>query len=257
MVNEYWNSNGGPSRGSKMARNEFIEFVIVEATSAAELAAMTFGDTNNGTSKLNSVFTFDLATLDSALAGASLTQFLPGTIIVVKGTGLGAQDLGYDPFSNTNDGWKIELVAGQGALDHPETVIDGNFSIDSTGDVVWISSGNPPANDTDTSGFIHAIGHDTNPGLIATTVAAAFGAENIVQSSLGTNRGFSNVGGATEVLASSTSTTMGVANSGANAAWITTNRLLAVPEPQRVGLMALGVLGALIRRKRNFHPRHG
>ncbi|MCB1208363.1 MAG: PEP-CTERM sorting domain-containing protein [Verrucomicrobiales bacterium] len=258
MINEFQNANGQMDAATKMARDEYIEFVIVEATSAAELAAMTFGDSNSGTSRLRSVFSFDEATLDLALSGSSLTQFLPGTIIVVKGTGLGTQELGYDPYANTTDSWKIELVAGQGAKDHPSTLIDGNLSLDTNGDVVWISSTLPTSN-TDTSGFIHALGYDNSPGEIASTVASVFGSENILNTRLSSGTAVSNVGGDTVSLVTSTSGSMGVANSAANAAWLTDTRLLAIPEPHRALLIVTGLLFSLIRRRRSplSFPSHG
>jgi hypothetical protein len=139
LVNEYRNSNGAQSFGTKMAADEYIEFVVGEQSTAAQLAALTFGDTNDGTSQLRSVFQFDQATLEQALLSAGRTDFLPGTIIVVKGASLGAQDLGYNPLSTNqgdSDAWSIQLVAGQGAVDHSEVLINGTLSIGNGGDVV-------------------------------------------------------------------------------------------------------------------------
>jgi len=257
MINEYGNGNGAVTPGTSMASNEFIEFVIVESTSSATLSAMTFGGTNDATSLMQGVFSFDKATLDTALANASLTAFVPGTIIVVKGTGLGAQDLTYNPFNNTTDSWKIELVAGQGAKDHPETLINGNISVGNNGEVIWISTDNPPTRNTDTSSLVHAIGHDNNPGLIANTVAATFGAENILRSTVATGRSVANVGDTTESLVSTTTQTMGVANGGTNSTWITSTRLAAIPEPHRAALLALGLALGTLRRSRSKSHRHG
>jgi hypothetical protein len=89
MVNEYLNaSTGGSEPGpllNKMAADEYIEFVITEDTSASTLASLTFGSTQAATSALKGVFGFDLTTLNSVLSAAGQTNFLAGTIIVVKG----------------------------------------------------------------------------------------------------------------------------------------------------------------------------
>jgi hypothetical protein len=250
MVNEYYNGSAAVGVGTKMARDEYIEFVIVEKTSSASLAAMTFGDSNDATSLLQGVFKFDQATLDQALANAGIQQFLPGTILVVKGTDLGAQQLDYNP---QGGGWSIQLTAGQGAVDHSERLINGNITLGNNGDVVWISSSNPPTRNTDTSGLIHAIGHDNAPGQIATTVSSVFGAENILNSTIATGRSVSNLGNTTESLQVVVGGTIGVANGGANSLWINGLRgasLNAVPEPGRAALMLVGLLGMICQRRR-------
>lgn len=258
MVNEIHNGSGAIGAGTKMARDEYIEFVIVEQATAADLASLTFGDSNDTTSQIQSVFHFDQATLQTALNNSSVSAFQAGTIIVVKGSGLGAQNLTYNPLSNNignADAWSIELVAGQGALDHPETLINGNMTFGNNGEVVWISTSNPPTRNNDTSGFISAIGYDSNPGTIANAVISQFGSENILQTTVATGRSVSNVGNTTESLVVSTTSTMGTSNGGANDTWIIgglrTNAALSLaPEPARIGLIALGSASMLLRRRR-------
>ncbi|MDB6075491.1 MAG: hypothetical protein JWO89_3131 [Verrucomicrobiaceae bacterium] len=258
-VNEFYNGTSAVSPGTKMASDEYIEFVIVDKTTAAELAALTFGDTNDTTSKLSGVFQFDQATLEAALAGSGLDAFQAGTIIVVKGAGLGAQNLSYNPLADNlsnSDAWSIELVAGQGAKDSAETKINGTINVGTGGDVVWISSSSPPKNNTDTSGFIHAIGYDIAPGKIAKDVIADFGSENILTSNLATGQVLSNVGSSTESLAMNANGTMGTGNGGLNDTWLigglrTSAALSLAPEPGRVALLALGSLVLLRRRKRS------
>jgi hypothetical protein len=255
MINEYRNGSGSVGPGTKMVRDEYIEFVITEETSAASLAALTFGDSNDATSMLQGVFSFDQTVLNQALSNAQLTKFLPGTLLVVKGMALGSQNLNYDPL---NGGWSIELVAGQGARDHSETLINGSISIGNNGDVVWISTSSPPTRNSDTSGFIHAIGHDNAPGLVANTVAAAFGSENILSAAIATGRSIANVGDTTESLAATTTGTMGSANGGQNSLWINGLRTLgvtSVPEPGR-GMFLAAAFGSLICRRHRQGGRH-
>lgn len=257
MINEYYNGSGSVGPGTKMVRDEYIEFVITQETSAASLAVLTFGDSNDATSLLQGVFSFDQSTLDQALSNAQLPSFLPGTLLVVKGIGSGSQNLNYAPL---NGAWSIELVAGQGARDHSETLINGSISIGNNGDVVWVSTSSPPTRNSDTSGFIHAIGHDNAPGNIANTVAAAFGAENILPAAIATGRSISNMGDTTESLAVTTASTMGNANGGQNSAWITGLRafgfgVTAAPEPSR-GMLLAAALGSLIWRRQRKGGSH-
>jgi len=135
LVNEYYNGSGLVSPGTKMVADEYIEFVIVQESTAASLASLSFGDSNEATSQLQAVFHFDQATLQQALDNAHLSAFLPGTMIVVKGTDLGPQSIAYDPL---NGNWDIQLVAGQGALGSTGTKINGAISVGNKGDTVWV-----------------------------------------------------------------------------------------------------------------------
>jgi len=256
MVNEYYNGSGTVGVGTKMVRDEFIEFVIVEESTASSLANLTFGDSNDATSQLQGVFRFDQSTLQQALDNAHLSAFLPGTMLVVKGIDLGPQSIAYDPL---NGNWDIELVAGQGALDSPETKINGNISIGNKGETVWISSTTPVRN-SDTSGFINAIGHTTTPGLIATTVASVFGSGNILPTTIPTGTAVANVGDTSVSLAATTAPTIGTPNGGQNSAWIDGLRTVSfspapAPEPSR-SVLLLGSSAALIfwrQRKGGLH----
>lgn len=256
MVNEFYSTNGNVGFGTKMVRDEFIEFVITEATTASDLASLTFGDTNNSTSRINAVFTFDEATLQSVLDQAGLNAFLPGTLIVVKGSALGPQNLTYDPYGgalNNSDAWSIELVAGQGAHDHAETLLDGNINLAGPGEVVWISTSNPPTSRTDTSGFIAALGADNNPGTIADAVISDLGSGLIVDSRVPNGRAV--VMGDAGIATISSSPTLGTANNAANETWLVDNlRLNAVPEPSRAATLLIGLLGVLARRRRPGSP---
>ena len=255
-VNEYYNGNGGVSGNTKMSSDEYVEFAITERMTAGALAGLTFGDSNSSGTMLQSVFNFDQNTLSDVLRGAGLTEFLPGTMIVVKGSALGPQNLSYNPLAtntSNSDAWSIELVAGQGALDNAERRINGNFAISTTGDVVWVSSESPPVNNTDTAGFISAIGHGSTTGTIARAVIADFGSDSILAGNVNTGQAVANVGGAKVSLQQSSTTTMGQPNSTANASWISGLRnsmVTTVPEPSRTMLLLVGLAASTLQRKR-------
>lgn len=260
VVNEFFATSTNVDPASQMAPDEFIEFLITAPTSAADLAGLTFGDTHHNTQRINSAYSFHLPTLESVLASTGLSNFVPGTLIVVKGVGLGPQELSYNPLSASatdHTAWSIQLVANQGfslATSYP-----GSGPLDlstSKGEVVWIAQGTP-ADNRDTSGFIDALGAETNNGRIANDVIAMFGSAAIVN------------GNAAD---GTTSVTRGDASSGAEAGFsvpslgepdldpsgsgssITDLRIQSVPEPSRALLLGLGLLLALLRRQRPQHP---
>lgn len=251
MVNEYYNGSSNQTLGTKMTADDYIEFVVGERVTAAQLAALTFGDTNDNTRNLRSVFRFDQATLQQVLTNAGRTDFMPGTIIVVKGAGLGAQDLSYNPTAaNTSNAgaWNIELVAGQGARDHSETLINGNLSIGNAGEVIWVSTDNPPSNNQDVSNVISALGHDATPGTVGTALQSTFGAGIIWSGSVTSGQSVSNTGSASAPTVAVGTSTRGTFNSAANQNWVGTLRTagfaVTVPEPSRALLLMFG-LGAL------------
>lgn len=256
MVNEFNVGTGAIVAGTKMSSNEYIEFVITQTTTAAQLASLTFGDTNNGTSRLNAAFTFDLATLNTALSGSGVSAFQAGTIIVVKGAGLGTQNLTYNPTAtnmSNSDAWSIELVAGQGAVDSVSTIVNGNLGSGSTGEVIWVSS-HTPTSTTDTSGLISALGYDNAPGTIANAAIAKFGSSSVLRTTVPGGDAVSNTGGSTPTATASTTGTMGIANNAANSTWIMTtlranSDVALAPEPARASLLMIG-MGALLGRRR-------
>jgi hypothetical protein len=264
MVNEYCNGAGTVTPGTKMSRDEYLEFVIVDRATPAELSALTFGDANDATSMMQGVFKFDEATLHGALASSGLNAFLPGTIITVKGTDLGTQNLSYNPTATNmgdHDAWSLELVAGQGALDHPETFINGNTAIANNGDIAWVSSSNPPSRNTDFAGVQHAIGHDNNPGSFGRNVQSVFGNENLLGQTIVSGQSVANIGDTTEQLAVLSTATLAAPNGGLNDVWVNDLRTLgsrnltgltATPEPTRALLLLAGLFGLLTRRTRRL-----
>jgi hypothetical protein len=258
VVNEYWNGSGNPAGATKMNSDEYIEFVVGQRVTAAQLAQMSFGDTNDNKQTLRSVFQFDEATLNQVLLSAGRTDFLPGTLIVVKGAGRGSQELGYNPLTTntTNDNdWGIQLVAGQGAKDHSESLINGTLMIGNSGEVVWVSSDCPPANNAALGGIISALGHGGSSGAVASEAVAEFGSGVIYSGSVGQGNSVFNGGSVgTPVVGVSSTGTLGAVNGGANSTSIYTLRgtaagITSVPEPSRLLLLLLGL--ALLPRRRS------
>jgi hypothetical protein len=260
MVNEYRNGSGLIGTGSKMVRDEYLEFIVVERSSASDLAALRFGDSNDASALMQSVFQFDQATLEAALVGSGTSAFEAGTIIVVKGADFGAQDLTYRPFSTTvsdHAAWSIELLAGEGAK-AVGGAINGNITIGNLGDVVWISS-TMPAFNADYSGLTHSLGHDIAPGSLANYTINQMGAENILSATVTSGTSILNLGNEAEVLGTSTTGSIAAPNGGSNTTWIealrgsqsiSTTGTGVAPEPSRALSVGVGLLALLIRRRR-------
>ncbi len=260
VVNEYHNGSGTVTSSPSMVSDEFIEFAITERMSAAALAALSFGDSNQSTNTLQSSFQFDLNTLNSVLSSAGLSEFLPGTLIVVMGSGFGSQDLAYNPLATntlSDSAWNLQLVVGQGVVDHPTAPVNSDINISDSGDLVWISTSNPVANNHDTTGFLSALGHTSgNPGHIADDVVAMFGAGSMLQSAVAAGSNVANAGDMTTVVATSTTvSTLGAANGGSNSDAIlalrNSNFIPAIPEPSRALLMVFGLAFVVLRRTRS------
>ena len=252
VVNEY-GSGIFAADATHMATTDYIEFAITQNVTSATLAAMSFGDSNANTSQIQGIFKFDKTTLDGILTSAGRSDFLAGTIIVVKGDQLGAQNLTYNPLSSntTNaDAWSIELVAGQGARN-----VNGlDISFSNNGDVAWIANGTPTSL-TDTSGFVSAIGNRNGAnGAIGNAVISKFGASSMFNGNLNFGNTLANTGSTTSpsLTVVSGTGTMGATNSTTNSTSITalrTNAFLA-PEPSRFLLLAAGLVSILFRRRR-------
>ncbi len=255
VVNEFFATNTAVDSTTQMAPDEFIEFLITAPTTAAELASLTFGDTHHNTQRINAAYGFHLPTLESILASAGLTRFLPGSLIVVKGIGLGPQELSYNPMSasaSDHAAWSFQLVAGQGFSQLASYPGSGPLDLStSQGDVVWIAQGTP-TNNRDTSGFIDALGVETDNGRIASDVEALFGSSALVNATLGD--GVASVTRGDDLLG--TAAGFAVPTLGepepppAGTSSITELRVQSVPEPSRVLLIGLGLLSTALRRRR-------
>ena len=257
VINEYHNGKGTVSTSSRMVSDEYIEFAITKNMTSDALSALTFGDSNSATSALQSVFKFDKVTLDSALEGAGRKDFLAGTLFVVKGTDLGSQNLSYNPQANNitnNDLWSIELVAGLGAVNAASKLISGSINIANKGDIIWVSSGNPPANNVDIAGVTDAIGHTTESGYIAKQVVAGMGSAHLLNAEVITGSSVINSGGQNVALTTTTVSTLAAPNGDTNTLWINGMRTAnfdVAPEPSRLLLLIVGSLACLLRRTRS------
>ena len=256
VINEYHNGKGAVSTSTRMVTDEYIEFAITKNMTSDALTALTFGDSNSATSALQSVFKFDKATLDSALEGAGRKDFLAGTLFVVKGSDFGSQNLSYNPQANNitnNDLWSIELVAGLGAVNAASKLISGSINIANKGDIIWVSSGNPPANNVDISGITDAIGHTTESGYIAKQVVAGMGTSHLLNAEVNTGSSVINSGGQNVNLTTTTVGTLAAPNGDTNTLWINgmrTSNFDVAPEPSRFLLLIVGSLSCLLRRTR-------
>lgn len=256
VINEFYATNTAIPTGNVMATNEFIEFLITAPTTANELASLTFGDTNNATSRLSSAFAFDLSTLDGVLNSAGLTEFQVGTLIVVKGTGLGAQNLSYNPLSATisdQDAWAIELVVNQGFSRVATYPQGGPMNLNTTqGDVVWLAQGTP-SRATTTSGFVDALGIETTMGRIANDAVNIFGTSAILNTSVanGSNAVNRSFTGGAPTLAAASRGTVGANANQINALRLDTLSIAGIPEPTRASLFAIALLSVALRRRRS------
>lgn len=251
MVNEYRNGSGLVD--AKMVQDEYIEFVVAEHATASQLAGLRFGDSNDTTSLMQSSFQLDEATLSQVLLSAGRSTFAPGTLLVVKGTGLGSQNLSYAPSASADhDSWSIELVAGQGAFS-AGSAINGNISLGNHGDVVWISTTEPGWN-TDVAGIVHALGHDSAPGAVAAHVTERFGPGTIAPSTTTSGNSLANMGGSINAARLVTADTMALPNGETNSTWVADMRssitASSAPEPSRALLLLAGGLSLLTQRRR-------
>jgi hypothetical protein len=143
--------------GNLGATDEWMEIVLTEDMTAAELEAYFVGDSTAATDAKFSAYQL------TAMANIA-AEFPAGTIIVVAGATGGAADLAYDPYAGD---WNLLLTTGSANL----VVVTGGGDFAGT-DVAWI--------DTESAGAAlaldsFAINWDATPGafgsLASVTVA--------------------------------------------------------------------------------------
>lgn len=206
IVNEV--INGAGTVQGDFDGEEAIELLLTQDMTAAELESYWFGDSTTATSgKYHAARFQNMSNIASV--------FKAGTIIVVGST-LITQDTSYDP---TNGDWNIFLRTAPGSGYTDYVVQSANdFTLGSTGDVVWVGTSN-----TGTS-TLHSVGWETaSPGAFYNAAHVKLGSSyNLPAGSL------SFIGGAGDLLdptkyknsADGILPTLGEDNGGANATLI-------------------------------------
>ncbi|HIK06262.1 MAG TPA: hypothetical protein IGS40_16355 [Trichormus sp. M33_DOE_039] len=203
IINEFYRG------GNLTTGDEFIELLLVEDLTAAQLESFFVGDSTAAKTSKFSAYDF---TNMSAIA----PTFKAGTIITLGGTGAFSQDTSYNP--NGGD-WNIQLNAGGSFLPNANSSNTGDIAGD---DIVWIDT-------TNTGATISPDGFAVDIGTANSTFT------NAVNVNFGTstnNTGYalnSDATGATNIAHWTTGiakidTTPGQPNSGNNATYINSLR---------------------------------
>jgi predicted extracellular nuclease len=207
LINEFYRG------GNLTSGDEFIELLLVEDLTAAQLESFFVGDSTSA--KASKFSAFDFTNLSSIAS-----NFPAGTIIAVGGTGRFAQNTSYNPVGGD---WNILLNAGGSFLPNA-----GSSPADIAGDdIVWVdttSSGNTISPD----GFAVEIG--TGGGAFVPAANVNFGGST-------NNTGYAlntDLAGATSTANWTTniptgSTTPGQPNGGANTTYINSLRSIIPP----------------------------
>jgi MYXO-CTERM domain-containing protein len=133
--------------GNLGATDEWMEIVLTEDMTAAELEAYFVGDSTAATDAKFSAYQF------TAMAGIA-SEFRAGTIIVIAGATGGVADVAYDPYAGD---WNILLTTGSPNL----AVVTGGGDFAGT-DVAWVDIASAGAT-LDADSF--AVNWDATPGV--------------------------------------------------------------------------------------------
>lgn len=208
LINEFYRG------GTLTTGDEFIELLLLEDLTAAQLDSFFVGDSTSSKAAKFSAYDF---TNTSSIASI----FRAGTIITVGGTTAIAQDTSYNPAGGD---WNIALNAGGLFLPNANSGNTGDIAGD---DVVWVDTANTGAT-ISADGFAVEIG----------TAGGAFvAAANVNFGSSTNNTGYalnSNLTGAGSTANWTTnipfaSTTRGLPNGGANTTYINSLRVVTPP----------------------------
>ncbi|MDX2231130.1 MAG: FG-GAP-like repeat-containing protein [Leptolyngbyaceae cyanobacterium bins.349] len=224
LINEFY--RGGVLTGTGTG-DEFIELLLVEDLTAAQLNTFFVGDST--AAKASKFAAYDFTNMD-----AIAPIFRAGTIIAVGGTVRFAQDTSYNPSSGD---WNIFLTPGGAFLPNANVGNDGNLAAD---DIAWVDTTNTGAT-ISADGFAVDIGTATGPFTAAINVN--FGTST-------NNRGYrlnTDLVGATTTAnwttgVASGSTTPGLPNGGANTTYI--DSLRNIPTTPTVNLSVSSNVGS-------------
>jgi len=203
IVNEFY-------RGSNLTTgDEFIELLLTEDVTAAQLNSFFVGDSTASKSSKFSAYDF-------TNAGSIASTFQAGTLITIGGTTAITQNTSYNPAGGD---WNIALNASGSFLPNANSGTTGDIAGD---DIVWIDS-------TNTGSTISADGFAVD---IGTATGAFTSAANVNFGSSTNSTGYalnSDLAGASNTANWTTgiafaSTTPGQPNGGANTTYITSLR---------------------------------
>jgi len=253
IINEVFNSNNG--------NREWIEFLVTTDIALGALDSYWFGDANASTGGIQTISRFDSASILSNVSHFTSTSDIikAGTILVVGGNQI-ATDTNYNPnfLDPTDDAsWNLTFSRGIGFnSSRPANLANPS-------DVVWLSS-SQPTGATDFSNLVAAVAYlnSTDPyggGALSDHVTLQSGSNSSFQTihkgngfdgRLGNNVSISNLGNnAIQFGNSEGAATRGLANGGANTAYI--HSLRAVPEPGAfVPLLLAGAIALHFRMRR-------
>lgn len=218
VINEFYRG------GSLTAGDEFIELLLVEDVTAAQLDLFFVGDSTGAKASKFSAYDF-------TNTGSITSVLKAGTIITVGGTTAFTQDTSYNPAGGD---WNIALNAGGSFLPNANSGNNGDIAGD---DVVWVDTIN-------TGATISADGFAADIGTVTTGAFTA--AANVNFGTSTNNTGYalnSDLAGASNTANWTTgilfaATTPGQANGGANTTYINSLRTVVPPSGSTVTIAA-------------------
>ncbi len=225
IINEFRRAVGG------FIDHEYIEFVLTQDQTAAQLESLYFGDSTAATAAKYGIYKFqNLSTISAA--------FKAGTIIVIGGgtTPIPTEDIVYNPIpTGTDDDWNIKLQVSL-----PRTYINwvssspakpGDFA---ASDIVWIDSSNTGTTSLD------SINWDSTPGVFGAAAKVTISAPSEPESIEFTG----NISGLniTANYAADSTGSMGLPNGGDNTTWIKTMRNPVVVTSKAPSANAMNIL---------------